>query len=110
MLKNFIQFILFAYLCISSVNAESFLNFNVIGNERVSTQTIINFSNLETGTDLSENDFNQALKNIYNTNFFELVNLDIINKTLNITVKEFPIIQSIEFKGIKKKKTCKYFK
>jgi len=86
------------------VNAESFLNFNVIGNERVSTQTIINFSNLETGTDLSENDFNQALKNIYNTNFFELVNLDIINKTLNITVKEFPIIQSIEFKGIKKKK------
>ena len=104
MLKNFIQFILFTYLCISSVNAESFLNFNVIGNERVSTQTIINFSNLETGTDLSENDFNQALKNIYNTNFFELVNLDIINKTLNITVKEFPIIQSIEFKGIKKKK------
>ena len=86
------------------MNAESFLNFNVIGNERVSTQTIINFSNLETGTDLSENDFNQALKNIYNTNFFELVNLDIINKTLNITVKEFPIIQSIEFKGIKKKK------
>ena len=69
MLKNFIQFILFTYLCISSVNAESFLNFNVIGNERVSTQTIINFSNLETGTDLSENDFNQALKNIYNTNF-----------------------------------------
>ena len=104
MLKNFIQFILFTYLCISSVNAESFLNFNVIGNERVSAQTIINFSNLETGTDLSENDFNQALKNIYDTNFFELVNLDIINKTLNITVKEFPIIQSIEFKGIKTKK------
>ena len=104
MLKNFIQFILFTYLCISNANAESFLNFNVIGNERVSAQTIINFSNLETGTDFSENDFNQALKNIYDTNFFELVNLDIINKTLNITVKEFPIIQSIEFKGIKTKK------
>ena len=104
MLKNFIQFILLAYLWISSANAESFLNFNVIGNERVSAQTIINFSNLEAGSDLSENDFNQALKNIYDTNFFELVNLDIINKTLNITVKEFPIIQDIEFKGIKTKK------
>ena len=104
MLKNFIQFILLAYLWISSANAESFLNFNVIGNERLSSQTIINFSNLETGSDLSENDFNQALKNIYDTNFFELVNLDIINKTLNITVKEFPIIQDIEFKGIKTKK------
>ena len=104
MLKNFIQFVLLAYLCITSANAESFLNFNVIGNERVSAQTIINFSNLETGSDLSENDFNQALKNIYDTNFFELVNLDIINKTLNITVKEFPIIQNIEFKGIKTQK------
>ena len=28
----------------------------------------------------------------------------LLNKTLNITVKEFPIIQSIEFKGIKTKK------
>jgi len=104
MLKNFIKFILFVSLLTSNVSAESFLNFNVIGNERVSTQTIINFTNLEAGSDLSENDLNQALKDIYDTNFFELVSLNISNNTLNIKVKEFPIIQNIEFKGIKAKK------
>mgnify|MGYP006077473511 FL=1 len=104
MFKNLIKFILFASLFTSIVNAESFLNFNVTGNERVSAQTIINFSNLDVGSDPSENDLNQALKNIYDTNFFELVSIDIKNNTLNINVKEFPIIQDIEFKGIKAKK------
>ena len=104
MLKSFIKFILFVSLLTSNVSAESFVNFNVIGNERVSTQTIINFTNLEAGSDLSENDLNQALKDIYDTNFFELVSLNISNNTLNIKVKEFPIIQDIEFKGIKAKK------
>ena len=104
MFKNLIKFILFASLFTSIVNAESFLNFNVTGNERVSAQTIINFSNLDVGSDPSENDLNQALKNIYDTNFFELVSIDVKNNTLNINVKEFPIIQDIEFKGIKAKK------
>ena len=104
MFKIFLKYILFISLLTSNVNAESFLNFNVTGNERVSTQTIINFSNLEPGVDLSENQLNQALKDIYGTNFFETVNLELINNTLNINVKEFPIIKDIEFKGIKAKK------
>ena len=41
MLKSFIKFILFVSLLTSNVSAESFVNFNVIGNERVSTQTIL---------------------------------------------------------------------
>ena len=104
MLKYFLKFIISIYLFTSSVNAESFLSFKVTGNERVSTQTIINFSKLEPGINFSKNDLNRALKNIYDTNFFEIVNLDIANNTLNIKVKEFPIIQNIEFKGIKAKK------
>ena len=96
MFKIFLKYILFISLLTSNVNAESFLNFNVTGNERVSTQTIINFSNLEPGVDLSENQLNQALKDIYGTNFFEIVNLELINNTLNINVKEFPIIKDIE--------------
>ena len=56
MLKNFTKLILLVSLFASSVNAETFQNFNVVGNERVSAQTIINFSNLNVGSDLSEND------------------------------------------------------
>ena len=104
MLKNFIKIILFVSLFISTVKAESFLNINVTGNERISSQTIKNFANLKVGNVFSENDLNRALKNIYATNFFELVSLNITNNTLNIKVKEFPIIQNIEFKGIKAEK------
>ena len=103
-MKFLLKLFLSVSLFINSVYAESFLNINVIGNDRVSKQTIINFSKLESGVDLSDEELNQALKNIYDTNFFELVNLDITNQTLNITVKEFPIIQDIEFKENKKKK------
>ena len=110
MLKYFVKLILCISLFTSIVNAESFLNFNVTGNERVSAQTIINFSKLNAGSDISVNDLNRALKNIYDTNFFEQVNLDITNNILNIKVKEFPIIQDIEFKGIKAEKFVKILK
>jgi outer membrane protein insertion porin family len=104
MLKIFYRFTIITFLLFNNVSAESFLNYNITGNDRISTQTIINFSNLKTGVDFSENELNQALKEIYNTNFFELVNLKISNNTLYINVKELPIIQDIEFKGIKAKK------
>ena len=95
---------LFCILVSNSVVAETFLDFSVTGNQRVSSQTIINFSKLKKGVDLNKDDLNNALKNIYETNFFEEVSVKIINDTLNIIVKEYPIIQDIEFNGIKQKK------
>ena len=107
MFKIFLKPILFIFVLMTSVNAESFMNFNVTGNDRVSKQTIINFSKLKVGVDHSKNEINQALKDIYETNFFEEVNLSIVNNILNIDVKEFPIIQNIEFTGVKAKKYIK---
>ena len=107
MFKIFLKPILFIFVLMTSVNAESFMNFNVTGNDRVSKQTIINFSKLKVGVDHSKNEINQALKDIYETNFFEKVNLSIVNNILNIDVKEFPIIQNIEFTGVKAKKYIK---
>ncbi len=107
MFKIFLKPILLIFVLTTSVNGESFMNFNVTGNDRVSKQTIINFSKLKPGVDHSKNEINQALKNIYETNFFEKVDLSIENNILNIDVKELPIIQDIEFSGIKAKKFIK---
>ena len=74
------------------------------GNERISTETIIIFGEINLDEDLNENKLNLILKNLYKTNFFEDVKLNITNNTLNILVSENPIIQSIEIKGIKAKK------
>ncbi len=79
-------------------------NFKVEGNERVSKKTIINFADVEINTDLNTSDFNRIIKNLYSTNFFENISLNISNGILIIKVKEFPIVQSIIFNGIKAKK------
>ena len=47
---------------------------------------------------------NIIIKNLYETNFFKDVKLNIINNQLNILVVENPIIQSIIFEGLKAEK------
>ena len=59
------------------------------------------FSGVSEKDDLSENDLNQVLKNLYDSNFFELVSVKLENNTLTINVKENPIIQNINYEGIK---------
>ena len=92
------------FLMIKSVYAEKIEKIIVSGNERISTETIIIFGEINLDEDLNENKLNLILKNLYKTNFFEDVKVNITNNTLNILVSENPIIQSIQIKGIKAKK------
>ena len=59
------------------------------------------FSGVSEKEDLSESDLNQVLKNLYDSNFFELVSVKLENNTLTISVKENPVIQIINYEGIK---------
>ena len=74
----------------------------VSGNNRVSSSSVIMFSTVKIGQNLNENDLNNVLKNLYNTNFFEDVSVELLKgEILKISVKEFPIIQNISFDGVK---------
>ncbi len=84
-----------------SSNAEIINEIDIDGNERIADETIIMFSKTKLGDDLSENDLNDILKNLYNTNFFENVAISINNQVLKIFVEENPIIENISYKGIK---------
>ena len=110
MFKKLINTFTILFLFISHVYAETFLDINITGNDRISKQTIINFSKIEKNTDITSENLNDAVKNLYNTNFFEDVSVNIKNNTLNINVKEFPIIQNIEINGLKAKKFVKLLK
>ena len=96
--------ILFLFL-ITSFNtflkAEIVSKISIEGNKRISTETIKMFSGVSEKDDLSDNDLNLILKNLYDSNFFELVSIKLENNTLTITVKENPIIQNISYEGIK---------
>ena len=95
---------IFLFLLIKPVYAEKVEKIIVSGNERISTETIIIFAEINLNEDLNENKLNLILKNLYKTNFFEDVKINLTNNILNILISENSIIQSIEIKGIKAKK------
>ena len=92
--------ILTTITCFSS-NAEIIDEIQIEGNERIADETILMFSKTKLGDDIYENDLNDLLKNLYNTNFFKNVVVNINNKILKIIVEENPIIENITFNGIK---------
>ena len=93
--------IFFLFIFTSVLRAEIIDEINIQGNQRISTDTIKMFSSVSVKDDLSENDLNQILKRLYSTDFFDTVSVKIQNKVLIITVKENPIIQNINYEGIK---------
>ena len=101
----FSNFILFVW--ISLLNASIIKKIEIIGNERISKNTIIMFSDVELNKKLNQNEINLILKRLYDTNYFENISIQIDNNNLKIIVKENPIIEQIIFKGIKADKIKK---
>ncbi|MBD1162903.1 outer membrane protein assembly factor BamA, partial [Pelagibacterales bacterium SAG-MED12] len=88
-------------LSMTNLKAETVNKIIVEGNDRVSPETVIMFSGVSVNDNLSENNLNQVLKQLYGSNFFELVSVKIENNILKIKVKEYPIIQNVLYEGIK---------
>ena len=65
-------YLLASFLAIFPAIAEVINNIDVIGNKRVSKETIINFSDLKIGDDVTNDTLNQSLKELYNSSFFVL--------------------------------------
>ena len=102
--KNHVLLIFFLLISTLGVKSEIIDTIKVEGNERISSETIEMFAGVSSGDDLSESDLNEVLKKLYNTNFFDIVLVKVINKTLLIRVEENPIIQNINYEGIKSSK------
>ncbi|MBD1146110.1 outer membrane protein assembly factor BamA, partial [Pelagibacterales bacterium SAG-MED34] len=83
--------------------SEILKDINIEGNQRISDETIIMFGNVNIQDNLNLNEIDKILKNIYNSNFFDDVQVTLENNILNIYVKEKPIIQNVDYEGIKSK-------
>ncbi len=104
-------FLVFFFFIFSSIpRAEIIEQINIEGNKRISSETIKMFAEVSINEDLFESDLNKILKKLYETNFFDLVSVKIKNKILIINVKENPIIQNIDYKGIKSSNLLKELK
>ena len=101
--KSLIIYIFHFFLFFNISNAEIVNKITINGNERVSDETIIVFSSVKLGDIINEEKLNQIVNNLYNSNFFDNISTRFDNQELTITVIESPIINKIEFKGIKSK-------
>ena len=108
MILNFLKFFIFIVfsflLMINIALSEKVNSIEIDGNQRVSKDTIIMLSEVKKGQDISSDDLNDILKNIYNSNFFETVSVKLSDNVLKINVNELPIIESISYEGIKANK------
>lgn len=93
--------ILFSNQCFAK--SQIVKDIDIIGNNRISDQTIKMFSNISIGDELNEDKINDSLKSLYKLNFFKDVSIKFINSIILIEVIENPLIENINYSGIKSK-------
>ncbi len=109
-IKKFVFIILFYFCTLINVHSEIVKNIQIVGNDRISEDTIKLFIDTKINDDLGQNDINLILKNLYETNFFKDVSISLENNKLIINVLENPIIEKIQYNGIKSNKLLELIK
>src|SRR6056300_719233 len=105
MFRFFIQLILLSIFLTFSSYSKNYEKIIINGNERISNETILVFSEIQDNIPVDENSINEILKKLYKSGFFKDVTVKIENNNLTIDVLENPIIQTVFIEGIKRKKT-----
>ena len=105
MFKFFIHLIVLSFFLIFSSYAKNYERIIINGNERISSETILVFSEISEDQSLNENSINNILKKLYKSGYFKDVSVKIENNNLIIDVLENPVIQTVYINGIKRKKT-----
>ena len=105
-IKN--KYILFIFciqllLLFDTAYAKKYNEIKILGNERLAIETIIMFSGLNLEREIENKDLNDAIKNLYKTNYFKNLKITTKNDIIQIDIQENPIIQSIKINGVKNK-------
>jgi outer membrane protein insertion porin family len=101
MKKSFFKILFIYFFLQSNIFADTVKEILVNGNNRVSKSTIINFSDIKVNDNVNDDILNQALKNLYETNFFENIEIFFDDGILKIELSENLIIENIIINGIK---------
>ena len=97
-------FIIFFSITNSSNSDEKINEIVISGNNRITYETIKMFAGLSEIQIINERSINEITKNLYETSYFENIEIDFKDNVLNIVVKEYPIVRKIKFDEIKSKR------
>ena len=109
-MRNLVSILLLGFLCQiflldpSASRASTFdlSSISVQGNNRLSDSAIVNYSRLAPQKNVSSEDLAKAFGRISDTGLFKSVAFKQVDRTLIITVEEYPTVNEISFEGNKK--------
>jgi outer membrane protein insertion porin family len=107
LIKNSCLF-LFIFSFFTFAHGEIINKIEINGNKRISNETIKMFSDVQLNDNVDINEIDIILKKIYKSNFFDNVSVIFDNQILSINVIENPIIENINYKGLKVKEILEY--
>ena len=110
-MPNFlIKIVTLFFLLLTSVNSEIIKKFNISGNQRISDETIIIFSEIKLNDEITKSKLDNAIKKLYKTNFFRNIVINFKDQILYLKVEENPIIENLQIEGIKKQSLVEFIK
>ena len=110
MVKFLIKIVTLFLLLLTSVNSEIIKKFDISGNQRISDETIIIFSDIKLNEEITKSKLDNAIKKLYKTNFFRNIILNFEDQILYLKVEENPIIENLQIEGIKKQSLVEFIK
>ena len=110
MMNFFSKIIIILYIFTTSAVSEILKKIEITGNKRISSETIIIFSEVKINDQINKSKLDKVIKNLYQTNFFRNISLNFENQILFLNVEENPIIENLEINGIKKQSLVEFIK
>ena len=102
---NFIIFVYLLCFALFPLRAEIIKKIEIVGNSRISDETIKVYGKVkEPNSNYSKDELDNILKDLYSTNFFENVSLEVRDKTLIIKLDEYPVVSQLLIIGEKSNK------
>lgn len=99
MKKIYLAAVLPGLMNVSDAWAVQLNGIDVEGLQRVERETVLSYVNIVPGSDVSEEQLNDAFKKLYTTGLFSDVKFNMNHGTLNIKVSENPIVNKRFFDG-----------
>ena len=98
-LNFFLSLVFFSFITVAQENNLKINKIIINGEKRLSESFILNYLPNYPDTKFSNEVLNNFTKDLYKTDLFENINTEIKDDVLVVTLKEFPIVNEISFKG-----------
>ena len=103
MYKIIIKAIILLFIFSAFSYSEEIKDVEISGNKRISNETVLILGNISLNENFDDAKLNKSLKKLYESNFFSDIDINFNNGVLKIILIENPIIEDIEFTGLKNK-------